>query len=572
MRLMYKIAGLLVFQLSLVQAGMATDGKHAERILNDSCKITRMEEISFRCAGEEHYIMFDLERENEGMEFRVFRNQVFNKTFRYDNLPVEAGPFTAPSGAQGTLSFQDNIYLYCIYSQEYTAPNCVGCEIENITYSIQNCQNGQFYIRLNFDHTNTNEFYTFSIDDLIVDTFSYASLPLTFGPFSDANPTYDIEIRDILQRNCFFSFDINSPVCTPVECELSDISISQTPCSDEQYNLAIDFDFAGQSSRFEFWLDGELVGEYSYTSLPLVYGPLFTPDDLIHTIQVVDVTDQSCFTGGLIEVEDCTGICALSDLELQQVECGEGEYYISIDISREFASDEAEIYVDGNLFGRRDFDDFPLQIGPFPSVGEQSRLVKVADSEDSLCFAEESLMVEDCRPECALSDPEVNILPCDENMFSILLNFSYSDANQEFFVIDLAGNVLGTFLYEDLPVEVGPFEGDATTQYILSVFDESQDCDLIVLFDAADCLPSSVREGVASHQEIKIFPNPASGYFSAPGLKDGELALIGLNGKEIKVWHHISETYFIRDVPEGLYMVRWHNNSEVRLGRLNITR
>lgn len=571
MSAVYKITALVIFTISFTQTDVKAIGEKEEHILNDSCKITHMEELSFRCLGDEHYITFDLVTENEGMEFRVFRNQQFNKTFRYDNLPVEAGPFAASSGMQGTLTFQDNIYLYCIYSQTYTAPNCTGCEIQNVSYSIQNCQEGEFYIRLNFDHTNTNTFYTFSIDNAIVDTFSYETLPLIFGPFSDANPVYDIEVRDILQRNCFFSFDINSPVCTPIACELSNISITQTACLDEEYNLVVDFDFKGQSGHFEFWLDGLLTGEYSYNSLPLVYGPLSTPNDLIHIIQVVDVADQSCFTGGMIEVEDCTGICELRDLELEQLACVGGEYYIRIDISRQFASDEADIYVDGNLVETRNFDDFPLTIGPFLSVGEKSRLVRIADSIDGLCFLEEILTVTDCRPECALSNPEIEFLPCDETEFNILLNFSYADVNEEFFIIDLAGNTFGTFLYEDLPIEVGPFEGDTLIRYYLAVFDENEDCDLILIFDGVDCLSTSVEENSVA-REIKIFPNPASQHFSIPELSEGKVTLIDLNGKVVRIWNNPSTMYSIEDIATGFYMVRWQNNREIKLARLNIAR
>ena len=566
MSLLYKIVGLVLLSGTIVQANVKPSTEINEGSLSDSCRITNMEEISFRCLGNEHYLTFDLQRENEGEEFSVFRNSVFNKTFRYDNLPVEAGPFTAPSGSVGTLSFHDKSYLYCVYSQEYTAPNCIGCEIENIIYIIQNCQNGQYFVNINFDHTNTNDFFTIAIDDSILDTFSYDALPITLGPFLDSKSEYEIEIRDVLQQNCTVTFDVISPMCTPIECELTNISILQTACLDEQYNLIIDFDYAGQSNRFEFWLDGEFIGEYTYNSLPLNYGPIFTPADLMHTIQVVDVEEQDCFTGGMIEVEDCTGVCELSDMELEQVECEEGEYYIRIDISREFSSDEAIIYVDGNLIATRLYADFPLNVGPFQSAGESSREVRVVDSEDGMCFIEESLDVIDCRPDCALSAPEVNILPCEETQFNILLNFEYADANEEFFVIDFSGNSYGTFAYEDLPIEIGPFEGDASTEYILSVFDENQECDLIFSFTAADCKPNSTTEKLV--ENLKIFPNPASRHFSLSGLNQGKLTLTDVNGKTIKSWTSAQDSYSLEGIAAGIYILTWQNNGEVKVGRL----
>lgn len=569
MSLLYKIVALFLFSVSILEANVKPTPSINYGNLIDSCRITSMEDISFRCLGNEHFITFDLERENEGEEFSVYRNSIFNKTFRYDNLPVEAGPFTAPSGSVGTISFQDKSFLYCVYSQDYTVPNCIGCEIENVFYIIQNCQNGQYFANINFEHTNTNDFFTLAIDGSIVDTFSYDALPLNVGPFLDSQPEYEIEVRDILQQNCSVTFDVISPQCTPIECELSNINISQTSCIDEQYNLIIDFDYEGQSNRFEFWLDGEFIGEYSYNSLPLNYGPLFTPIDLMHTIQVVDVEEQDCFTGGMIELEDCTGICKLSDMELDQVECAEGEYFIRIDISREFSSDEAKIFIDGNLVATRLFEDFPLNVGPIQSEGEISREVRVVDSGDELCFIEETLDVIDCRPDCSLADAEVIILPCEETQFNILLDFEFSDANEEFFIIDFSGNSYGTFSYEDLPVEIGPFNGDGSTEYILSIFDENQECDLIFSFTAADCEPSSISEKAA--EALTIFPNPANRQFSLSGVTKGQLTLADLNGKVIKNWNTFQESYSLAGILPGVYLVSWRNKGEIKFGKLIVT-
>lgn len=555
-------------------SGLAYDGMDKVTMLqSDSCAIIEMVEVSRRCDGDSHYLTIDLVTENVGTQFTVFRNGVFHRSFAYANLPVEIGPFENTIDKESTLFFEDKIYPGCSLTTTYTEHNCAGCELNSLAYSITNCRDGEFYLNfLNIEHVNTNSFYMLIINDNLIDTFSYDSIPSIIGPIPDVADEYEIFLYDVMQLDCFHSFSFPSPICYPIECELSNLSVAQTPCINETYNLVIDYDYQGTSTFFSLLIDGVTVSYYRYSNLPITYGPLVTPTgSLSHTIEVQDMDDEECNTTSVINIVDCRLYCEMSNLVVEQINCMDGTYELIVDFDYENASSEFNLVVDGRNEGNFNYTELPLTLGPLNSTGTKNIIVSVEDIEDTTCNLSTSIQLEDCRPECAITNVSYTELPCEENEFYITIDFDYSFTSNTFSIFSIDGNdEYGTFSYSELPLKIGPFVGDGNSRFILNILDSEGGCEGFLRVQPVLCTTVSNIESIEEYT-LEITPNPTNSFFTIEHLPSGQIDLLSTDGNVVQSWNEHTKNYILNDTAPGLYIVRWRANDEVRYGKIIIT-
>ncbi|MCF8236425.1 MAG: T9SS type A sorting domain-containing protein [Bacteroidales bacterium] len=90
---------------------------------------------------------------------------------------------------------------------------------------------------------------------------------------------------------------------------------------------------------------------------------------------------------------------------------------------------------------------------------------------------------------CQIGEVEAEVLPCNEaGQFSVLLDFSFEDVGAEGFRVQGSGNNYGSFEYDDLPLEIGPLDGDGNTVYEFVVIDNQiEDCSNWTAIDPVNC-------------------------------------------------------------------------------------
>ena len=90
---------------------------------------------------------------------------------------------------------------------------------------------------------------------------------------------------------------------------------------------------------------------------------------------------------------------------------------------------------------------------------------------------------------CEITAISATALPCNGNFFSVSVNIEANNTSPGF---TLAGNgvIYGTFLYDDLPVTVGPLLGDNESQYEFIAWDvENPECQQFTTIQASNCGP-----------------------------------------------------------------------------------
>ncbi len=98
--------------------------------------------------------------------------------------------------------------------------------------------------------------------------------------------------------------------------------------------------------------------------------------------------------------------------------------------------------------------------------------------------------------DCNIGQLNVDILPCgNDGKFYVKVNFSYQNVGNEGFKIVGNGNNYGTFQYNQLPVTIGPFVGNGTSEYEIVVKDiQFPDCQNFKEFGPVQCNSCSIYD------------------------------------------------------------------------------
>ena len=92
--------------------------------------------------------------------------------------------------------------------------------------------------------------------------------------------------------------------------------------------------------------------------------------------------------------------------------------------------------------------------------------------------------------DCNILSVDATSLNCAGDSFNILIDLEVDNPTSLGFVLAGNGTVYGTFLYQDLPIIVGPFLGDDLAVYEFIAWDvENPDCQNYTTVPAANCGP-----------------------------------------------------------------------------------
>ena len=139
------------------------------------------------------------------------------------------------------------------------------------------------------------------------------------------------------------------------------------------------------------------------------------------------------------------------------------------------------------------------------------------------------------------------------------LDFDHSEANDSFMVI-VNEIIDGTYALDDLPVQLGPYEGDNTTGYIftINVLDE-ENCGDFYNLGTVNCDPNAIDEIIINN----ISWTSQNNGVSIEGISSFEkMSLVDLNGRVIQQQYIFSDQLLIEKGfrSTGLYFVRLQDN------------
>ena len=113
----------------------------------------------------------------------------------------------------------------------------------------------------------------------------------------------------------------------------------------------------------------------------------------------------------------------------------------------------------------------------------------------------------DSNAQCEIWDVAATVNDCDGSVFYVSLNFNFDQVGNDGFTVAGNGNNYGNFNYADLPVQIGPLDGDGTTEYEFVVIDiHNNDCQDFTAIDPVFCPP-----GDCAITNLSILPSDCDG-------------------------------------------------------------
>ncbi|MEO0776555.1 MAG: hypothetical protein AAF146_08325, partial [Bacteroidota bacterium] len=451
------------------------------------------------CTGFNQYVLYlDFDVQNPTADlFDVFAtNGDLVGSYPLSDLPLTIENF--PSSGTGS-----DAILVCIQGSNaccnelvFQAPDCtLDCSIEQLWAAPQDCTpNGIFFVDIDFiPNGPPSDSFIVSGNGMVYGTFAYNDLPVAVGPFvGDGSSVYGFEVRDSQNPDCVTFTEILAPDCSSSgACEIQGVTATPSTCdADGFYYVEIDFMVTNPGGAgFMVVGDGVFYGNFSYADLPIQLGPFQGDNNQDLQFNIFDIATPFCI--GLAEVDpvDCSP-CILTDMTLIPTDCDNGQFWVQVDFdAQNVSSDQFRLEVDNAVYGSFPYLELPLTVGPFPGDGNAVLVFSATDLADPQCSLANEVEAPDCVANCAITNLGVENLGCNgAGQFTVLLDLNVADPASDVFKVVGNGVNYGNFDYADLPVQIGPLDGDGQTVWTFTAFDAfDPDCSATYELGTVSC-------------------------------------------------------------------------------------
>ena len=491
-------------------------------VFEGECLISEVVADPQECDGEGTYtLILDFEYQNVASDsFDVYASGgIYIGTYNYAHLPVTILEFPErPLNEYDYIKIIDQAHA-CYKEYEFMGPACGAdetfCTIYNLEVETTDCDEDNNYdLVINFEVANpTNDgFDVINEEGEIIAYHLLSELPITLQNIQASGFEYDyIKICIDDDPTCCKELEYPSPCTSNEICGIWDITVDPQECDGQgTYALLLNFEYQGTSDSFTVY-DSNLdnFGTYAYSDLPVQISD-FTerpnnPYDYIKVSdQLLDCDKEHEFMG-----PDCGadegGACQIFDLEVQTGDCNP-DGTVNIWINFEYSNAENEFFdvlnQAGENIGYFALSDLPIHIPDFDPGIDEFAFLQVCINDNPDCCKEIEFEFPECNQvePCAIVDLVIELTECNEDdNFYVDIEFSVENPGEDGFLIILNEADYGTYSYEDQTITIGPFPGDGSTMYQLTISDiQTPDCFLTTQFSAADCLPSLVWPGDAN--------------------------------------------------------------------------
>ena len=172
------------------------------------------------CDGDDLYVEFSFEYSGVSDNFNVLACD-YLATFEYGQnsyvIQIPDDQVDCAGGIIIPIAIFDQENDACGDAVEIEIPDCynTGCIIGDIETEISDCENGEFYVTIDFDYQDVSDegFHVFGNGNNYGE-FDYAQLPITLGPFEANGQELEFIVVDLLDEECWNFTEIEAPFCT----------------------------------------------------------------------------------------------------------------------------------------------------------------------------------------------------------------------------------------------------------------------------------------------------------------------------------------------------------------------
>jgi hypothetical protein len=462
------------------------------------CQLSELVVEKSDCNSDnQFYLHINFNSKNTSDCFNVFISGRLHGQYAYTDLPLKLGPFHGDCKTNYTLLIKDCKDSRCALDKNIGIVCCTPtpdpCKLTDLILEKSDCDaDNQFYVHVKFTSKNASDCFKAYVNGHLIGEFAYTSLPLKLGPFlGDCVTDYKFLFKDCKDGTCAIDGSIGKVCCgTPPEpCKLGELEVVKSDCdADNQFYLTFNFIHKNTSECFKLFSNGNLIGEYKYTDLPIKTGPYHGDCRTNYTFLIKDCIKPDCkleYTLGKVCCEPGTEPCKLSNLQIERSECNtDNQFYLSLKFNYANASECFKVLINGHVYAEYKYSSLPIRLGPFKGDCVTNYSLAIVDCVDKHCALEKNIGVVCCGDHCKLADLKVEKSDClGDKEFYLFFKFNYSGVS-ECFRIKGNGHDYGEFRYSQLPVKLGPFTADCNTEYEFLIVDcKKPDCKLCMTWE-----------------------------------------------------------------------------------------
>ena len=466
------------------------------------CEISNLSIETIECNGiNEYAAVIDFKRTSSPTdEFAVHIGGELIGMYPYASFPLTLNNLESEGIQNKLLTVCDVEAVDCCLEMMFQTLDCrPDCSIDEISAEATDCNpNERFRIVVDIAGTTLSAMQTIVINGENYGSFPTADFPVTVGSFDgDGTTVYQVVVSDNASPNCQNSTAVDAPRCGPEPvCEITNLVATPGQCTgDNRMSLTLDFDYGElNATAFMATTAGIEYGPFSYTDLPLTLSDIPTPGSGLGEVQVCDATTAGCCSTVTYQTLDCapSGDCMLSNLTATPGNCsGDNTYSLEINFTHANTTSGAYIItIDNNTIGPISYENLPLTINNLNNTSTLEQTVTVCDSEDANCCLSLTYAEPDCSPmNCNISEVIAERMECNEGAFMVMLDLEYINPGNTGFQVLGNGENYGNYAYSDLPILLGPFDGDGVREYEFVAEDLAhQACSNFTTVPAYDCM------------------------------------------------------------------------------------
>jgi hypothetical protein len=505
--------------------------------------------------------------------------------FQFEDLPTDSVVISTNEETLGTyLVNEGHIVIddFPLYQSNHTAvhvcaqgaPDC--CDV--VEFETPIC-NTECAIEINFTeygNCGDDSTYVFVVD------FEFQNLPTDSVVISTQNEiigTFHVHEGHILIENfpaypsnntavfvcaqgapdCCDDVEFETPDCG-TQCNIDDLFAEPGVCtSDSTFLLDIVFNWQDlPTDSVLIYANDHFIGTFHTDPefIRIENFPILGEDNtnlLVCALGAPDCCDSYSFVTPECGIVD---ECIISQVSVLTFECNsDSTFGVIINFHYENITHGGfDVYTGNQYLGFYTLDQIPIETSQFPSNGSGEYVITICENDNSDCCTSYEFEGPVCTPGgCDIYDLDWSITECDSaGNFFFILDFNFHDIGAEGFTVAGNGNNYGNFSYDDLPIEIGPFESNNTIYEFVVTDNQFGDCSDFVVPGNVECF---VATNEIDHEEVFSILNNGS----TPGIlvkKDLVLSLYHSSGKMIVQTESLKEgSYFeMNSLPSGLYI------------------
>ena len=485
---------------------------------------------------------------------------------------------------RGFISVLSILFLIHFLIVPFTVSAGLDCEFGTVEVEVLPCGDGGYFkVNIDFDYANVgNEGFKIQGNGNDYGDFNYEDLPVTISNLlGDGTTEYEFVVTDNQFEDCSNWAGIDPVDCGVGDCYISELNIDDYPCEEGQYNVYLNFEYEDVSEEgFRLFVNEDLFDEFDYADLPLNIGPFIGDGEAEYLFVVRDIISEDCASDKWFGPIDCgeTG-CNIWDMEATILPCNEeSEFNVLINFLYENTGDDGfAIRGNGNNYGSYEYNELPVELGPFLADGETEYEFEARDNQLEGCLDWTSIDPFDCDTAVQIDNLNLNMVDCEGNNYFLVVDFDYLNEGEDGFIISGNGLKPTTFDYDELPVTVGPLTNDEITSYYFTLRDGKK----VHFGNWGRFLPFNCDNLGLSNQPISkdivnVFPNPASQKVWIKNHHSETVEVVIYNQSGAVLFKDISlsanETRQLQFGTAGLYFFQAIGSSSFENGKIFITR